>query len=305
MPPLSMKGEFYMSAKQDRQGVRTAAQLEQKVGLNKRFAEVMGIATAARNAVDESTKTLEAKLTTEEIFNLLTNNGRAQGLYRGEDGELYINASYIVAGILRSMNGSTRFNLDDGSFLCEDENGNYVKTKSGHIVLGTHAEDEDRKALTIQEAGYGAGLVFQNPFTGNSIGYLGADQFSGDLYLDCDMINPGKRVIYTGNAVANSVIDVPFTKYYDVFAVKLGTADSTEDTVVLAYKNGNTINGVGGWAGTASLAKELFFLSATFEKNGRYDAKWTIVDARKQGIYNAGSITTGTALNVKEIIGVI
>ena len=294
-----------MSTKQDRQGVRTASQLEQKYRIGESFAKAFGLAEDAKKKAEEASRTVTEGMTPDAIFNALTNNGQNQGLYRGEDGELYINASYIVAGILRSMNGSTRFNLDDGSFLCEDENGNYVKTESGHIVLGTHAEDEDRKALTIQEAGYGAGLVFLNPYTGNSIGYLGADQFSGDLYLDCDMINPGKRVIYTGNAAAGSVIDVPCTKYYDVFAVKLGTADSTEDTVVLAYKNGNTINGVGGWAGTASLAKELLFLSATFEKNGRYDAKWTIVDARKQGIYNAGSITSGTALNVKEIVGVI
>ena len=294
-----------MSVKQDLQGVRTASQLEQKYRIGESFAKAFNLAEEAKRAAEEAKKTATEGMTPDEIFNALTNNGQNKGLYRGEDGELYINASYIVAGILRAMNGSTRFNLDDGSILCEDENGNYVKTEFGHIVLGTHAEDEDRKALTIQEAGYGAGLVFQNPFTGNYIGYLGADQFSGDLYLDCAMINPGKRVIYTGNAVANSVIDVPFTKYYDVFAVKLGTANSTEDTVVLAYKNGNTINGVGGWAGTASLAKELFFLSAAFEMNGRYDAKWTIVDARKQGIYNAGSITTGTALNVKEIVGVI
>ena len=295
-----------MSVKQDLQGVRTASQLEQKYRIGESFAKAFNLAEEAKRAAEDAKKTATEGMTPDEIFNALTNNGQNKGLYRGDDGELYINASYIVAGILRAMNGSTRFNLDDGSILCEDENGNYVKTEFGHIVLGTHAEDEDRKALTIQDAGYGAGLVFWNPEDNQPTkGYIGIDQFSGELYIDCAMINPGKRVIYTGNAVANSVIDVPFTKYYDVFAVKLGAANSTEDTVVLAYKNGNTINGVGGWAGTASLAKELFFLSATFEMNGRYDAKWTIVDARKQGIYNAGSITTGTALNVKEIVGVI
>ena len=301
MPPLSMKGEFYMSAKQDRQGVRTAAQLEQKAGLTKRFAEVMGIATSARNAAEESANKLDEKLTTEEIFNLLTNNGQAQGLYRGEDGELYINASYIVAGILKSLNSATKLNLDDGAFTCTDVNGNAVNIEEGHIYLGGPPGRE----LTIQGTGYGAGILFWNPANGENVGYLGIDQFGGDLYLDCAKINPGKKVLFSGNVTAGSTFDVPLTGNYDLFAIKLGTADSTEDTVVLAYKNGNTINGVGGWAGTASLSKELFFVSATFEKNGRYDAKWTLVDARKQGIYNAGSITTGTALNVKEIVGVI
>lgn len=41
-----------MSEKQDRQGVRTASELEQKYNLTKRFAEVLGIATDAREKVD-------------------------------------------------------------------------------------------------------------------------------------------------------------------------------------------------------------------------------------------------------------
>lgn len=42
-----------MSSKQDRQGVRTAAQVEQKYNFDKRFAEVMGVATDARDSVDK------------------------------------------------------------------------------------------------------------------------------------------------------------------------------------------------------------------------------------------------------------
>ena len=39
-----------MSAKQDRQGVRTASELERKYQFDKRFAEIMGVATDARDA---------------------------------------------------------------------------------------------------------------------------------------------------------------------------------------------------------------------------------------------------------------
>lgn len=39
-----------MSAKQDRQGVRTASELERKYQFDKRFAEIMGIATDSREA---------------------------------------------------------------------------------------------------------------------------------------------------------------------------------------------------------------------------------------------------------------
>lgn len=81
-------------SKQDKQGARTAAQLEQKISFGKRFAEVMGVALDAQEKAEKAEK-LDEKLTSEEIFNRLTNNGELQGLYRGDDGELYINAEYI------------------------------------------------------------------------------------------------------------------------------------------------------------------------------------------------------------------
>lgn len=88
-------------SKQDRQGARTAADLEQRYNWKKSFAEVFGIAGEAKRTAEEakesSSKPAE-KLTHEEVFNLLTKNGVLQGLYRGEDGELYINASYIMTG---------------------------------------------------------------------------------------------------------------------------------------------------------------------------------------------------------------
>lgn len=92
-----------MSARQDRQGARTPADLERRWNFGKKFAEVLGIATDARRSAEEAKTTADGvsrKLTQEEIFNLLTNNGELQGLYRGDDGELYINADYIKAGTL-------------------------------------------------------------------------------------------------------------------------------------------------------------------------------------------------------------
>ena len=62
--------------------------------------------TAASNAVSAQTQT--------DIFNKLTNNGQSQGLFI-LDGELYINASYLVTGILRSKDGTTFYlDLDKG-----------------------------------------------------------------------------------------------------------------------------------------------------------------------------------------------
>ena len=87
-------------SKQDRVGARTAADLERKYGFGKQFAEIMGVATDARDAAVQAGSAvgnLDATLDQTEIFNRLTNYGEAQGVMRGEDGQIYINAAYIVA----------------------------------------------------------------------------------------------------------------------------------------------------------------------------------------------------------------
>lgn len=51
-----------MSAKQDRQGVRTASDLERKYQFGKTFAELMGIANDARDKVDSVESSLQSEL---------------------------------------------------------------------------------------------------------------------------------------------------------------------------------------------------------------------------------------------------
>lgn len=55
-----------MSVKQDRQGVRTATDLEQKYQFGKKFAELMGIATDARESVDSLASTLRSEMKEQE-----------------------------------------------------------------------------------------------------------------------------------------------------------------------------------------------------------------------------------------------
>ena len=96
-----------MSDKQDKVAPRTASDIIQKYNFGKTFAETMGLAKSASKkadkAVDTSTKSvqeLDKKLDHQEVFNRLTKNGALQGLYRGEDGELYVNASFLKSGII-------------------------------------------------------------------------------------------------------------------------------------------------------------------------------------------------------------
>lgn len=52
-------------------------------------------------------------LTQTKVFNKLTNNGQLQGIYM-QNGNLYINASYLATGILADVQGNTKWNLQTG-----------------------------------------------------------------------------------------------------------------------------------------------------------------------------------------------
>jgi hypothetical protein len=94
-------------SKQDRQGVRLPAEVERKWNFKKRFGEAMDVAAEASDAVDK----LDEAMDQTEIFNRLTNHGKAQGLFLDEEGNVFINASFLTTGILKSLDGKT-FYLD-------------------------------------------------------------------------------------------------------------------------------------------------------------------------------------------------
>lgn len=73
--------------------------------------------------------------TQREIFNALTNNGAAQGLYIN-NGKLYVNAEYMVTGILTDKSGKSYWNLNTGEMQISGKLKHYAYdgTKSIEIV---------------------------------------------------------------------------------------------------------------------------------------------------------------------------
>lgn len=86
-------------SKQDGYASRTPADLERKYKFGETFAEVFGLVSDARKIAEEAQSAIEG-LDQEQIFNLLTNNGKAQGVYRDDNGDVYVNASFIKSGKL-------------------------------------------------------------------------------------------------------------------------------------------------------------------------------------------------------------
>ena len=88
-------------SKQDKQGARTVSDLELRYRFGKSFAEVEGIATDAQKEAQEAKKIVEG-LNREKIFELLTEDGKWQGIFQDDDGNVYLNASYIKSGVITS-----------------------------------------------------------------------------------------------------------------------------------------------------------------------------------------------------------
>lgn len=89
-------------SKQDRQGVRTATQLEQKYGFGESFANVYKLISETQVDNERALAELDKSLTPEEIFNRLTGYQKYQGVFRGTDGNLYVNAEIIKGGKIES-----------------------------------------------------------------------------------------------------------------------------------------------------------------------------------------------------------
>ena len=123
-----------MVSKQDGVSPRTASDIERKYNFGKSFAEVMGYASdaqkSAEKAQEAANRAIQALdgLDQDAIFNLLTNNGTSEGVFRYENGEIYINASYIKSGkFIADLIQSGKIKSNDGSMLF-DLDGNLIQS---------------------------------------------------------------------------------------------------------------------------------------------------------------------------------
>ena len=77
---------------------------------------------SAKDAAEVLRARLDSELTQRAIFNKLTNNGSARGMWLN-GGQLYVNASYLSAGVISDRYGRNEWNLETG----------YLRTKRGEI----------------------------------------------------------------------------------------------------------------------------------------------------------------------------
>jgi len=203
-----------MSAKMDGVHTRTPQQLEQKLDLGKRFAEVMGIATDARDAAEEAQKAvdnLDEELTAEEVYNRLTNNGQLQGLYRDQNGNLLVNAEYIYALeklFAKDITMSGTFTHKAMVFL--EPGIEEVEKIQRHIVGAEIIPIYDFPLYDYNGDGK-LSLVDMTAFSQATYGQRSLADWSGavktEVTLTIDMSNPDKFIRITGKNMWGRDID--------------------------------------------------------------------------------------------------
>lgn len=172
-----------MSVKQDRTGVRTAAQLEQKYSFGKKFSEIIGLVNDSREKVDSVTSQLgtvtesmtELSRTTEDV------TVRVEQITKDvaeltEEVEMKVDASAVSIAVKKELaNGVDRVETETGYVFDSegltisksgeqmenviDNTGMYV-TRSGYEILtandeGVNATNLHAKTYLIVGAGNG------------------------------------------------------------------------------------------------------------------------------------------------------
>lgn len=142
----------------------------------------------ADNVVNELDKTLAM----QEIFNRLTNNGEVQGMYM-KDGQLFINASYVVAGIIADKIGKNFWNLDTGDFAMSAttkvgdstvaSKQNVADAKDAAYLYTNNAVNELDQTLSHQE-------IFDRLTDNGNI--QGIVMINGQLYINASFISGGE-----------------------------------------------------------------------------------------------------------------
>lgn len=186
-------------SKQDRQGVRTAAELESKYNWGKRFAEILGIVTDARDSVDAvESKLYNEMLTqvtsitrnTEEIvLSALETYAKTSDLEEFKktiSSELKIMADNITMSFNSTM---TQITEVDGELqtVVEDLQKHFEFTINGLVIKA--GENDMKLLLDNDTVAFYKGTIDPNNPAVNRRGYWDGDSFHiGNIYIDVDEI---------------------------------------------------------------------------------------------------------------------
>ena len=189
--------------------------------------------SAANTAADNKITAYNNALNQQAVFNKLTNNGQLQGIYM-ENGELYINGSYIKTGVLdadlittgtiEDSQQSNYWNLATGAFKLSSATqvGNSTVASVSDVSAGdsatlTAANSAADSKISTYDTNLNQQAVF-NKLT-NSGQLQGIYMENGELYINGEYIK-------ADSIKANSLdVDESFSLHGDFTSYKAGGSD--------------------------------------------------------------------------------
>lgn len=158
--------------------------------------------SAAENAVDNQTQT--------DIFNKLTNNGKAKGIYM-EGGELYINASYMKTGYISADR------IQGGTLIlggANNVNGKMSIRNSSNVEIGRW----DKDGIYVN-----AGSIYCKTAT------TGVSIYGGRMHMthgDTDVGYIGTNYMEGHSSYKGLVFDLEYTGAYMTWSAKASASDT-------------------------------------------------------------------------------
>ena len=199
-------------SKQDGTAPRTAADLERKYNFGQSFAEVYNLVSDAQRTAEEAKNSVD-ELDQETIFNLLTNFGENSGVYRGDDGGLYVNATYIKSGELKGENLTVDAATIHGKLIATQVDIKDLEVNAAKVVGKLTAAEIDANQIT------GGTLDF---------GVVRATNLEVD-YADIGGLNVGVVEII------EDTVNADYVHALGIFATELEcSGDNSYDTIYIA-----------------------------------------------------------------------
>ena len=291
-------------SKQDRVAPRTAADIERKYNFGQTFAEFADLIDDAQRAAEEAQKAVEdldKTLSPEEIFNRLTDDGKVQGIYRADDGQVYINARYLVTGILRSKNGDTFYlDLDKGVLKGKFEELS-ISGKTVDTIAQEKANTAEGNAKAYADTAASGAVSAQtqtdifNKLTNNGA-LPGLFMLNGQMYINADYLATGVISSKSGT------ISVDLSG--DTLLIKTGSQSNMEFNHGGLYANMNGVPILNLystlWAATGEMAASLVSMNGANLEIGAAPTKDGTAGAVKIGSVNNVVKIKGKSLSWKD-----
>ena len=186
----------------------------------------------------------DEQLTQKEIFNRLTSNGATQGIFL-ENGKVYINATYMSAGIIADAKGRNSWNLKTGELVTNYMSANNITAK------GTFRCGYDSYYTLLNNMGQMSG--FRKKSGASSASQVGYIDFSSSMNdLSDNKILYGLQM----QAEGSLRISVPKISVSDSASTSVTTTNAITSNVTMKYISQIKDNGNGSitwWTSTRNI----------------------------------------------------